>query len=848
MRKLVTGTSLLSALLLGACGAEDNSSASGEEAQATIGSLTENSERHEGLFTVFVDRETGATRMLLEADQTGAEFIYVATVIDAPTITGQFRGNLGEWTKNGVIRLRRHFDRVEFVEQNVNFYFDPDNPLSRASGANISPAVIAVAKIEAEDEETGQILVDVAPAFLSEAFVQLKPSPDPNSTGAPRFDMGTLSETKTRLTHWRSYPENVDIQVEYVYENPAPVVEGGDDVTDSRYISVKLQHSFIAMPGNGFQPRAYDPRVGYYHVRVTDLTSDAAAPWLDYINRWDLRKKDPGAAVSEPVEPIVFWIENTTPHEYRDSIREGVLAWNKAFEQAGFSNAIQVAVQPDDAEWDAGDIRYNVIRWAASPNPVFGGFGPVVVNPRTSQIIGADIMLEQTYMTYQRVYTQLFGGGQAASARALQFLCDMPLRLQAGMQLGRVAMKAGGGGPAQLGEMSRQGLKSLVMHEVGHTLGLNHNFMGSQLYAPDELYGAAATSSGYTLNSVMDYAPINVAPKGQEQGLYYETDIGPYDRWAIEYGYAEALDDAAAEKKRNAQLLSLSSKPEYWFANDADDMRSAGSGIDPRAMIGDMSNDAIRYATGRMQLVRDLLDTLVDDYREEGASYQDLVAAWTSLTGQYETQAKVISRYVGGVYVDRSVQGQPGASNPYTPVPREEQRRAMAGLHEFVFGPEALTASDVLYRHLQAQRRGFDFYGSTEDPKIHDRALATQKSVLDHLLHPVVMKRLTDSALYGNEYEVADMITELTAAIFAADMARNVNSMRQNLQADYVSRLVSIVAPGSEGGYDQPSRAMALYSLQDLRSKLAAQQEGDLATRAHRAALISTIDRALERS
>lgn len=847
MHKLRTSTVLLAALLLGACGANDNGGANGAEKETTIRALTENSDRYEGLFTVFVDRETGATRMLLEADQLGAEFIYVATVIDAPTITGQFRGNLGEWTKNGVIRLRRHFDRVEFVEQNVNFYFDPGNPLSRASGANISPAVIAIAKIEAEDDDTGRILIDVAPAFLSEAFVQLKPSPDPNGGAAPRFDMGNLSEEKTRLTHWRSYPENVDIQVEYVYENPAPVVEGGDDVTDSRYISVKLQHSLIAMPGNGFQPRAYDPRVGYYFVRVTDLTSDAAAPWLDYINRWDLRKKEPGAAVSEPIEPIVFWIENTTPHEYRDSIREGVLAWNKAFEQAGFSNAIQVAVQPDDAEWDAGDIRYNVIRWTASPNPVFGGYGPVVVNPRTSQIIGADIMLEQVYMTYRRVYTQLFGDGQAASARAPHFLCDLPLRLQAGMQLGRAALKAGGAGPAQLGELSQQGLKSLVMHEVGHTLGLNHNFMGSQLFSPDELYGTAATSSGYTLNSVMDYAPINVAPKGQEQGLYYETEVGPYDRWAIEYGYAEALDDAAAEQQRKAELLSLSSQPEYWFANDADDMRSAGSGVDPRVMTDDMSRDAIRYATDRMRLVRDLLGTLVDDYREEGASYQDLVVAWTTLTGQYESQAKVISRYVGGVYVDRSVQGQPGAGRPYTPVPREEQRRAMASLDEFVFGPQAFAAPDVLYRHLQAQRRGFDFYGSTEDPKIHDRALKTQKSVLDHLLHPVVLKRLTDSALYGNEYEVADMITELTDAIFSADMARNVNSMRQNLQADYVGRLVGIVAPGNEGGYDQPSRAMALYSLQDLRGKLVAQRTGDVATRAHRAALVSTIDRALEK-
>ena len=155
-------------------------------------------------------------------------------------------------------------------------------------------------------------------------------------------------------------------------------------------------------------------------------------------------------------------------------------------------------------------------------------------------------------------------------------------------------------------------------------------------------------------------------------------------------------------------------------------------------------------------------------------------------------------------------------------------------------------APEELYRHLQTERRQFDFFGKTEDPKIHENVFEIQKAVLDHLMHVAVLKRLTDSALYGNDYAVADMMTELTDAVFGADMSGDVNSFRQNLQAEYVKRLAAMITPDNAGGYDQPSRAMALYTLQALRSDLRGQRRGDIATKAHRAALVHTIDKALD--
>ena len=149
------------------------------------------------------------------------------------------------------------------------------------------------------------------------------------------------------------------------------------------------------MPQNQYQPRFEDVRVGDFTTQVSDMTTpDDVTPYRDLIHRWNLVKKNPDQGISEPTEPIVWWIENTTPLEFRDAIKEGVLAWNRAFAHAGFHNAVQVKIQPDDAAWDAGDIRYNVLRWTSSPNPPFGGYGPSFVNPKTGQILGADIMLE----------------------------------------------------------------------------------------------------------------------------------------------------------------------------------------------------------------------------------------------------------------------------------------------------------------------------------------------------------------------------------------------------------------------------------------------------------------------
>jgi hypothetical protein len=368
----------------------------------------------------------------------------------------------------------------------------------------------------------------------------------------------------------------------------------------------------------------------------------------------------------------------------------------------------------------------------------------------------------------------------------------------------------------------------------------------SQLNPPDQINNREMTSRIGLTGSVMDYPAINLAAPGQAQGQYYTTNPGPYDKWAIEFGYAEPLDDPAAERERLAKILARSTEPALAFGNDADDMRSPGHAIDPRVMIGDMSSDAIAYAEGRIKLAQDAMGKVKDRVLTPGESYHELRNAYLILTGEMANSLAVISRYIAGVYVDRALVGQSNGSTPFTPVSYQDQKRAMAALRTLAFAPKAFDAPERLLGFLQMQRRGFNFFNEPEDPKLHARALAIQKGVLDHLLHPRVLARITDSRLYGNTYALPEFMDDLTSAIFDEDAAGDVNTFRQNLQLEFVNRLAGMLSDGSKDRFDYPSRSMALTKLKAIQKTLAARTGGNAETQAHTAHVLFVIEHALK--
>lgn len=805
-----------------------------ETPEETITDLTKSSKKIEGLFTLYQDTITGDLQMLIKKDQINKEYIHFAQIADGVLDAGRI--NRGSYRGSKVFKIERYFNKIEFVIQNTSFYFDPDHPLSKSKNANISQGILLSLNIEAQDTLNGLYLIKANDLFLKETFKQIKPASKPE-TPATAFKLGALDKDKSKIRRIKNYPENTNLEVEYVYSKPSVLNHGSNAVSDARHVSIKVLHSLVSIPDNDYEIRLDDPRVGFFITKVDDKTSTSTTPYRDLVNRWHLKKKNPDAQLSEPVEPIVWWIENSTPHEWRETIAKGVLQWNVAFEKAGFKNAIQVKIQPDDAEWDAGDIRYNVLRWTSSPKAPFGGYGPRFVNPKTGQILGSDIMLEFVHFTNRVFYDKMYSSDTSdleVNTPDTQ-ACTFAQGMHEDLMYARTRTLVSGGSDLELERIKKEAMMGLIMHEVGHTLGLNHNMKASQLYSPEQLYDPDFTKGKCLAASVMDYTSINIVPDRTKQGLYDDVALGPYDIWAIQFGYTPFEND-----EERHDLLKESTKPEHIFGNDADDMRSPGRGIDPRVMIYDQSSDAITYSIDRIKLVDTLFDTLKDKFLKPNESYEALKRAHRVLIGQQGTAANIISRYIGGVYVDRAMVGQEGSYKPYTPVSYEDQKRAMNALQTYVFAPDAFVTPAELYNYLARQRRGFDY--STEDPKIHEQVLYYQKRVLAHLLHPNTLQRIVDSEMYGNTYKLSAVMTDLNTAIFKTDIRGNINSFRQNLQLEYTDMLIAILNGKQSSKYNHSVKSMVLYNLNAIKSM--AISSGNMTSIAHKQHLKTRIDNA----
>lgn len=830
----------------------------------TVADKVKSSKKIDGLFTLYKDTVTGSLLMYVKKEQLGKDYIYQSFSMGGPTSLFLNQNMI----RNTVLfHLQKVDDKIEFLEKNTSFYYNKNNPVSKAANVDVSDAVVYVDKFSASDENGYLIAVDGL--FLSDKLDPVKPMTPPGMPPGAMFNLGSLSVAKSKYENVKSFPGNTDVVVNLAYDNPMPLNGGGKDITDARYVRVKMQHSFLEVPNNDFRPRKDDPRVGYFGAEVEDLTSTSATPYKDFISRWHLKKKNPSAKLSEPVEPIVYWIENTTPVEYRSIIKEAGEKWNEAFEQAGFKNAIVMKQMPDNATWDPSDIAYNVIRWVSSAYPSYGAIGPSFFNPLTGQILGTDITVEWKSGAGVAIQDELYNGGNAA---AIALPWENPIEAMAKTQMGyqgarhnhmatcalaqELSMQYQTGLSAievldadvpeaqraeTVKEMHKQFLYYLIMHEMGHTLGLNHNMKASQMLSPAQMNDTKITRKIGLQGSVMDYPAINVSSDRSKQGDYYTTKAGPYDLWAIEYGYTpfSEQDEQAGLNK----ILSRSTDPQLAFGNDADDMRSPGGGIDPRVNVNDQTNDMVVYGEDRFKLINSMIPKLKGRFSKQGQSYQELRSRYLQLNGQRNSMATALSRYIGGVYVDRSFVGQETSATPFTPVPEAYQKQALGLLSKYIFAPDAFDADKAIFPYLQIQRRGFGFMGNNEDFKPQTTFLSLQMSTLVQLLHPSTLSRINNSGLYGNTYSVASVMNDLSDDIFAVDLKTNVNLFRQNLQTEYVKATAAIVA--APGGYDNASKAAALSTLTKLKGQLATAVSTDEQTKAHRIALNFLIDKAL---
>ena len=787
----------------------------------SLDEVTESCQKIDGLFTIYQDTVKGDLYLQVEKEKLGNEFIYFGYAENGVPSLDLFRG---AYRANMVFRVKRYFNRLEFIVPNNNFYYNPESALSNASDANISDAVIFSGEIKGMSSQKDTFLIEANELFMEETLSRVEPSQSSRRAG---YKVGRLNDDMTKVRDIRNYPENTNVMVEYVFVNKKPKYTAGPVLAHDKSVSFKFQHTFLRMPDNDYQKRKADPRVGYFTSKQNKMTSTSVTPYRDFIHRWKLEKKHPEKELSEPVEPIVFWMENTTPKHLRDAVRQGILNWNKAFREIGFKNAIVVKQQPKDADWEAGDIRYNVVRWTSSPNPPFVGYGPRFYNPRTGQILGADVMLEYSQfkknVNYKTLYQGETAGQQLYSKEGPDPLSPGEMMAQ-NLAFGSM-MTAG---PKEMEGMLHDAVVSLVTHEVGHTLGLTHNFKGSYYLSPEEINDTSITSEKGLSASVMDYTLINVALDSSKQGDYFSTTIGPYDYWAIKYGYKPV------EGKKELESIARESTEEgHIFANDAEAMRSYISGIDPRVMTYDLTNKPIEYSIDRMKLVDSLIRELPEKYMGKGRSYHEMRYAFSTLINQYKYAVRTISRYIGGVYTDRHLVGQESNQPPYQPVPEEKQKKAMKAITDYVMAPDAFDFPKKLLQHMQYQRRGFNV--GNDAPPVHRIVEILQKEALRPMMYRTMMQRLLDSEHYGNDYELPEYLRDLTNAIFMQDKGGKVNNFRQYLQVLYTKQLANMSGPSSPfspNRYPYQARSLAVGELEHIKD-IIEQDVDDAATKAH---------------
>jgi hypothetical protein len=449
-------------------------------------------------------------------------------------------------------------------------------------------------------------------------------------------------------------------------------------VPEGSRMRITLRLSLSERPDTNYRPRLADDRVGHFLMVAKDYTSDRVhSRYIRYITRWNLEKKYPKKKLSEPKKPIVFWLENAIPKRYRPAVRRGITVWNDAFERAGFKNAIVAKQQPVNAKWDGADVRYNTVRWFLAHRAGFAQ-GPSRIDPLTGQIYDADIRVSADMATYlyrqfkMQVSPMMWLKGTGAHTllqpfshaqsllrleRALKQLkkrprmpkghlhnrwrhCDFARGSMIQAALGWHLMELRGMLPNRALEKKfiDEFMVSVIAHEVGHTLGLRHNFKASTLHDHSKLHDRKLTLKNGLTNSMMEYTPVNLAPPGKKQGEFWQTTLGPYDKWAIEYAYkpfpqAKTME---AEKPFLNKIASRVAKHELAYGTDEDAFGSASPfSVDPTTMRWDLGKEPLDFHQTRITIAKELWKRVEKKFEKPTSSYQRMRSVFNMGMGIY---------------------------------------------------------------------------------------------------------------------------------------------------------------------------------------------------------------------
>lgn len=881
-----------------------------EEQQALqpFDAVVKDAQKLEGMFTLYRNKATDKVYLEIKPQQLTKKFLCFVTLASGLGEAGILSGMpIGDF----LFQLRRVQNTVQFVIPNINFRTRPGDPQAGSVARAFSESILYSLPIQSIHPQRQTLLIDLGDLLMSEQrdLPGVK-SILPMLLGASY----SIDADKSYFKDVKAFPLNVEIASVYGFssENDSSV-NYLPSVPDSRAFNLRIHYSFSEVPlNNGYRPRLADERVGYFLTAYKDFSDNTSKePFVRYINRWHLQKQIPTAPLSRPVQPIVFWIENNVPLEYRKAIGEGVLMWNKAFEKAGFTEAVQVKQMPDNAKWDPADVRYNTIRWSSSFDPEFAGLGPSRTNPLTGEILDADILLDanivrqikqgyRSLVEQNRSVARSFQGRNGSNTNPCQFgmysrylkvlenadlktansdgvpggladdlpnlvekyqqqkrsdlsqlisNSDMCFGLESSQQfaIGAMSMALLGNtlpNSLEIENYVNQYIRSLTAHEVGHTLGLRHNFHGSTMLQPQDLNNTQLTRTQGLAGSVMDYLPINLAAPGTAQGDYYPAVVGPYDDWAIEYGYKVIGGvNPRSDLPALQQIASRAAEPQLAYAPDEDSVDI----LDPAANTFDMSGNMLEYSQWQLENSRVMWKRLEKRIPAGEDGYNELRVMFDSVFGYYLQQVMNATLYVGGQSFNRIRPGDGNGKLPFVPIELSQQREALATLDKYVFAPDAFSFSPELLNKLAPSR--WDHWGNPAlvfplDYPIGDRITFMQRFVLRVLLSPMRLARLRDAELKSAPEtalklpEVLDTVQKNVwqEVLQPTNKKMEISTFRRSLQREHLAILVGMVL--RKTNVPEDARSLAWYELRQLREGLSKSirnldRSADAYTRAH---------------
>lgn len=795
--------------------------------------------RSEGLFAVYQKDE----RTLLELKEEDFDKPFFFTLHRTHGI-GERGIYAGQMLESGVGVFRKYSDRVVWIEKNTSFVAPGNPPLARAVAEGYSDSLRASAAILSQPHpQSRAILIDASAfvvtdaaataAVLAAAFRQ----PYQFDRGNSLITAAYTEPAETRFAVRTHYAAGTLVAPQPGQPNAASLPR---TLPDPRSLFLGQAISFSVLP-EPMPARRADPRVGYFSSGRWNYGDDLARTPREYfINRWRLEKADPAAALSAPKQPIVYWLDRNVPLRYREAVTRGVLRWNAAFERIGFRDAIQVSQQPDDADWSTTDRNRASIKWFLGVDNL-AAIGPSLVDHRSGEILDADILITDFWTRLPRaelirdIHPRHGSPGHEECHFAATALQDMAATLDLLIARGEIAPDS-----PEAEAYVQDTLSAVVTHEVGHTLGLTHNFRASSAYSLAQLRDPDFVARNGIAASVMDYLPPNVAPAGEPVTAYTQNVLGPYDYWAIEYGYTPLA--AADEAARLAEIAGRAgSDPMLVYGDDAEagGTELGQMGIDPANARHDLGNDPLAFFTQRLQLARELWARLAAARPSGRVQPNDDRLAVELGLQRLGAAAGNLARVIGGVTVRRH--HSPSDRDVYQPLPPTAQRAALAALAEGLFQPASLQLDPALLRRLAPDPVDSWHAGAAGlEPQLPllGRILQLQSAVLDQLFSDRISTRLVEAELLtpaAGRFTLAELHTRLREDIWRElRRGETISLTRRALQRAYLSRLVAMLLR-AHSTTPADARAAARYEAQALEARLrAALQHGKLESETRR--------------